>query len=112
MLLCPYVNQRDAENFPDPERFDPDRWAPELARERHKFTYFPFGGGPRTCIGEPFAWMEGVFLLAVLGQRWRMRLPLGQPVTYDPQITLRPKDGMHMTLSRRSPVRVVEAIAK
>ena len=101
LLLSPYVCQRNPALFPDPERFDPDRFAPELQRERHKFSYFPFGGGPRTCIGESFAWMEGVLLLAALGQRWRMDLPLGRTVGYDPQITLRPKNGLPMTLQRR-----------
>jgi cytochrome P450 len=111
LLMSPYVCQRNPELFPDPERFDPDRWAPELQRARHKFSYFPFGGGPRTCIGESFAWMEGVLLLATLGQRWRMRLPQGHTVAYDPQITLRPKNGLPMTLSRRMPAQVEQAIA-
>ncbi|MDZ4861778.1 MAG: cytochrome P450, partial [Candidatus Hydrogenedentes bacterium] len=75
------------------------------------FAYFPFGGGPRTCIGEPFAWMEGVLLMAVIGQRWQMRLAPDHKIEYDPQITLRPKGGMPMTLTRRAPVGLAEAIA-
>lgn len=102
VLLCPFVTHRHAEYFPDPLRFDPDRWAPEPQRDRHKFAYYPFGGGPRTCIGEPFAWMEAILLLAVLAQRWRLRLEPGHPVEYDPQITLRPKHGMTMRLERRN----------
>ncbi|NUM56346.1 MAG: cytochrome P450 [Candidatus Hydrogenedentes bacterium] len=111
ILMCPYVCHRNPAQFPDPERFDPDRWTPERQRERHKFSYFPFGGGPRTCIGESFAWMEGVLLLAVFGQRWRMTLRQGHAVGYDPQITLRPKGGLPMTLSRRTTASAARAIA-
>lgn len=111
ILMSPFVCQRNPKYFPDPERFDPDRFAPEAQRDRHKFAYFPFGGGPRTCIGESFAWMEGILLLAVLGQRWRMALPAGHKVAFDPQITLRPKDGLPMTLSRRATIGVAQAIA-
>ncbi|NUM52482.1 MAG: cytochrome P450 [Candidatus Hydrogenedentes bacterium] len=102
ILLCPFVTHRNAKYFPDPLRFDPDRWAPELQQDRHKFAYYPFGSGPRTCVGEPFAWMEGILLLSVLAQRWRLRLEPGHPVEYDPQITLRPKHGMTMRLERRA----------
>lgn len=111
LLLSPYVCQHNPALFEDPERFDPDRWEPEKQRERHKFSYFPFGGGPRTCIGESFAWMEGILLLATIGQRWRMQLSQGHTVAFDPQITLRPKDGLPMTLTRREPAQVAQAIA-
>ncbi len=101
VLLSPYVTQRDARFFPDPERFDPERWTP-LAREaRPQFSYFPFGGGPRRCIGEGFAWMEAILLVASLARRWRMRLVPGHPVATRAVITLRPKHGMMMTLSQR-----------
>ncbi|HRI89369.1 MAG TPA: cytochrome P450 [Candidatus Hydrogenedentes bacterium] len=101
VLLSPFVTQHDAAYFPDPEVFDPDRFSPEAQQDRHKFAYYPFGSGPRTCIGEPFAWMEGVFLMAVIAQRWRMRTVPGHPIEFDPQITLRPAHGMSMTLARR-----------
>lgn len=101
VLMSQYVMHRDARFFPDPERFDPDRWSPEAQAARPKFAYFPFGGGNRVCIGEQFAWMEGVLLLATLAQRWRMRLVDGHPVELKPLITLRPKYGMKMTLERR-----------
>ena len=104
ILVSPFVTHRDPEYFPDPLTFDPDRWAPELQRERHKFAYYPFGGGPRTCIGESFAWMEGVLLVSVLAQRWRMELPPGHSVEFDPQQTLRPKNGMTMRMIRRAQV--------
>lgn len=111
ILLSPYITHRNPNLFPNPESFDPDRWDPKLEAGRHKFAYYPFGGGPRTCIGEPFAWMEGILLIATLAQRWQMRLKPGHPVDYDPQITLRPKYGMMMTLHRRPGVRATAKAA-
>ena len=101
VLVSQYVTHRDARWFPDPERFDPDRFSPERQAERPKFAYFPFGGGPRVCIGEQFAWMEGVILLATIAQRWRLRLVPGHPVALQPIITLRPKFGIKMTVEPR-----------
>src|SRR5262249_12994988 len=63
ILMSPYVTHRDPRWFADPDRFDPERWTAERAAARPKFSYFPFGGGARVCIGERFAWMEGVLLL-------------------------------------------------
>jgi cytochrome P450 len=102
ILMSPYVVHRDPRWYPDPERFDPDRWSPDLRGARPKFAYFPFGGGARVCVGEHFAWSEGVLLLAVLGQRWRLRLVPGHPVDYRALITLRPRHGMRMTVARRA----------
>jgi cytochrome P450 len=101
VLLSQYVTQRDPRWFPDPERFDPERFTPDSQAARPKFSYFPFGGGPRVCIGEQFAWMEGVILLATIAQRWKLRLVPGHPVALQPIITLRPKFGMRMTLETR-----------
>jgi len=101
VLTSQWVMHRDPRYFPDPERFDPRRWTPESQASRPKFSYFPFGGGPRVCIGESFAWMEGVLLLATLAQRWKLRLVSGQRVGLSPLITLRPKYGMHMTAHQR-----------
>jgi cytochrome P450 len=66
-----------------------------------KFAYFPFGGGARSCVGEPFAWMEGVLLLAAISRKWSMRHVKGHKVEMLPRITLRPKYGMMMRLRRR-----------
>lgn len=101
LLMSPYVVHRDPRWFSPPERFDPDRWLPENVATRPKFSYFPFGGGARVCIGERFAWMEGVLLLATLGQRWRLRLAPGHRVETKALITLRAKYGMQMTLGER-----------
>ena len=101
VLMSQYLVHRDPRWFPDPARFDPGRWTPEARAARPKFSYFPFGGGPRNCIGEPFAWMEGVLLLAVLARRWRMRLAPGQRVGLLPVLTLRPRYGMRVLLERR-----------
>jgi cytochrome P450 len=101
VIMSPWVVHRDPRWFPDPEKFDPERWRPEIAEMRPKFSYFPFGGGARVCIGERFAWMEGVLLLAALGQRWRLRLEAGHRVETKALITLRPKYGMRMTAEGR-----------
>jgi cytochrome P450 len=99
--MSPYVTHHDARFFPDPFRFDPERWTPEARESRPKFSYFPFGGGPRVCIGESFAWMEGALVLATIAQRFRMRLAPGHPVEMRPLVTLRPKHGMRMILEAR-----------
>jgi cytochrome P450 len=101
-ILSPYVTQRDARWFPDPERFDPERWTTEARDARPKFSYFPFGGGSRICIGERFAWMEGVLIIAILAQKWKLRLSPAQRVEPLPLITLRTKYGMRMTLLQRN----------
>ena len=101
ILLSQYVMHRDARYFPDPTRFDPERWTPEARESRPQYSYFPFGGGPRRCIGEGFAWMEGILLIATLARRWRLRLVPDHPVELQPVITLRPKHGMRMSLASR-----------
>ena len=101
-IVSPYVMQRDARWFPEPERFDPGRWTPEAREARPKFSYFPFGGGARVCIGERFAWMEGILMLATLAQKWKLRLEPSQRVEPLPLITLRTKYGMRMSIHARS----------
>lgn len=101
LLMSQYVTHHDARYFPEPFRFDPERWTPEARESRPKFSYFPFGGGPRLCIGEHFAWMEGVLVLATIAQRFRMRLAPGHPVEMQPLVTLRPKHGMKLILEAR-----------
>lgn len=100
-ILSQFVIHRSPKLWKDPLRFDPQRWTPEATAARHKFSYFPFGGGPRGCIGERFAWTEGILILATLAQRWRLRLVPGHVVEPQPMLTLRPKHGLRMTVEAR-----------
>jgi cytochrome P450 len=102
VLISQFITHRDARYFPDPLRFDPSRFTPEAKSGRTKFTYFPFGAGVRQCIGESFAWMEGVLLLATLAQKWKLNLVPGHRVEPQPLITLRPKHGMLMQVEERA----------
>ncbi|HYP29666.1 MAG TPA: cytochrome P450 [Blastocatellia bacterium] len=101
VLLSQYVMHHNERYYEDPFRFDPERWTEEAKASRPKHSYFPFGSGPRLCIGEQFAWMEGILIIATLAQEWRMRLVPGHPVKMQPLITLRPRHGMKMTMERR-----------
>jgi len=101
VLMSQYITHRDPRFYPEPERFDPDRWLPDAAVARPKFAYFPFGGGTRICIGEHFAWMEGVLVLATLGQKFRLRYVGATKPDIDPRITLRPRGGMPMRIEIR-----------
>jgi cytochrome P450 len=101
ILMSQYIVHRLASYYPDPERFEPGRWTPESAATRPKFAYFPFGGGTRVCIGEQFAWMEGILVIAALCRRWKMDLVPGHPVEVQPLITLRPRHGMRMIIRKR-----------
>jgi cytochrome P450 len=100
-MISPYITHHDARFFPDPDAFQPQRWASVSPDNRPRSGYFPFGGGPRQCIGESFAWMEGVLLLATLAQQWQLRLVPDHPVALRPLVTLRPKYGLRMILTRR-----------
>lgn len=99
--MSQFVMHRDPRYFPQPERFDPLRWVPSEAEKRPKYSYFPFGGGPRHCIGESFAWMEATLLLACLSQHWRPQLCSADEPKLQPLITLRPLGGLPMILRRR-----------
>jgi cytochrome P450 len=101
VLISQYVLHRDPRFWPDPLRFDPERFTPEAKESRPQYSYFPFGAGARRCIGEGFAWMEGTLLIATVASRWRMRLVANHPVVEHPRITLRPKHGIRMTLEKR-----------
>lgn len=101
MYMCPYVVHRNPKYFPVPEKFDPERFTAAEKKKRPRFSYFPFGGGPRLCIGEAFAKMEMVFVLAMLKQRYQFTLCPNQNLAPFPGITLRPKNGMMMDISKR-----------
>ncbi|RRA50195.1 cytochrome P450 [Acidipila sp. EB88] len=96
LFFSQYIMQRTPEYFPDPLRFEPERFTPEAKAARPKFTYFPFGGGNRQCIGESFAWMEAILLTATIAQKWQLRLVEGQRVEVQPKITLRSKYPIRM----------------
>jgi cytochrome P450 len=98
VFISPWVTQRKASLWEDPEGFDPERFAPEKAANHHRFAYFPFGGGPRICIGNAFAMMEATLILAILMQQFRPDLMPGHKVELEPMITLRPKDGIWMKI--------------
>jgi cytochrome P450 len=104
ILMSQYLMHHDPRYFPEPERFDPERWNPQEKAKRPRFSYFPFGGGPRSCIGEPFAWMEGISVIATIARSWKMRIMPGHPVILQPLVTLRPKYGMQMRLIDRNNV--------
>lgn len=101
VLLSQYVTQHDARFFPEPEKFDPQRWTPEAEAARPGYSYFPFSSGSRQCLGEPFAWLEGVLAISVIAQKWRLRLAPGHRVEMQPQLTLRSKYGMRMVPEAR-----------
>ena len=94
IFFSQYIVQRDPKFFPDPIAFRPERFTAEAKAQRPKFAYFPFGGGGRQCIGESFAWMEAILVLATLAQRWRLDVIPDQSIALQPKITLRPKYGI------------------
>ncbi len=98
VVMSQWIMHRDPRFFPDPAKFDPDRWANNKIQSLPRFAYFPFGGGPRQCIGASFAMMEATLLLAAIAQRFQLRLVPGHPVVPFPSITLRPKYGIRMSL--------------
>jgi cytochrome P450 len=101
VIISIYAAHRDKRFFPNPEKFDPERFTPENEAQLHKYAYLPFGGGPRVCIGNAFAMMEARLILASIVQRYRLSLLDGHNVEPDPQLTLRPKYGMKMRLHPR-----------
>ena len=103
VFLMQWLTHRDERFFPEPERFEPQRWRDDPIRRGKlpRFAYFPFGGGPRVCIGAGFAMMEAVLLLASIAQRYSFSLPPDAIVKPFFSITLRPKDGLRMQLHRR-----------
>jgi cytochrome P450 len=98
LLLSPYTMHRHPAFWEEPEVFDPERFTPERSAGRPRFAYFPFGGGPRQCIGNAFAMMEAQLVLATVAQRYCLRLVPGHLVEPQVLLTLRPRYGLPMTL--------------
>ena len=105
LLLSPYVLQRHPAFWEDSEGFNPDRWTPERAAGRPRFAHFPFGGGPRRCIGQNLAMLEMLVILAMMAQAYELRPVPGHPVEPEALMTLCPRDGVLMTPHARRCVR-------
>jgi len=102
IVLAPaWVIHRDRRWFDKPDEFLPERWDGDLAKRLPRFAYFPFGGGPRQCIGSAFALMEATLILAAVAQRVHLALVPGQRITPTPYVTLRPEPGLQMRVTRR-----------
>lgn len=102
LMMSQYVMHRQEKYFEDPDEFRPERFAGDLLKRIPAYAYFPFGGGPRVCIGNNFALMEAALLLATIAQRYRLRLSEpDQEVELEPVVTLRPKNGLPMRLEKR-----------
>jgi cytochrome P450 len=100
VFLSPWVTQRDPRFFEDPERFDPDRFAPGRAEKVPQYAYFPFGAGPHVCVGNAFATMEMTLLAATVVQRFRLRLAPGQgDAEPEPHIAIRPRGGLRLEVT-------------
>jgi cytochrome P450 len=102
VLMSQYLLQRDPRFWDDPQKFIPERWKKQSVKEAgQKNIYFPFGGGVRRCIGESFAWAEGILLITTIARKWKLRLEPSQKVAAKPLITLRPRFGMKMIFQDR-----------
>ncbi len=104
IFILQWRTQRDPRFFPDPERFDPERWREDPVRSGKipRFAYFPFGGGPRVCVGASFAMMEVTLLLAMIQQRFHLEIVQGHPIELFASVTLRPKYGIRVIPQRRT----------
>ncbi|WP_157947677.1 cytochrome P450 [Abditibacterium utsteinense] len=97
VMTLPFLTHRHPDFWPEPEKFDPTRFTPQKIKERPKFAYFPFGGGPRLCLGQSFALMEGQIALSMIASRFRLEIAPGQTLEMHPSLALRPKGGLWMT---------------
>ena len=101
ILMSPYLMHRDPRFFNQPEKFDPHGWEEHNRNAKSKYEYYPFSMGPRACIGQPFAWLEGILVLATISQKWQLKLVPGHPVEMDQLLNLRPRHGMMMRIHKR-----------
>jgi cytochrome P450 len=99
-VVSPWLTHRHPRFWDDPERFNPERFTPDLEKARHRYAYFPFGGGPRACIGQYFSMLEAIIAVAMIARAFRLTSPPG-PVPLFPAITLRPRRAMPCTIERR-----------
>ncbi len=102
ILISQWVNNKDERWFANPDKFNPERWSDEFCQNLPKYAYFPFGGGPRTCIGNNFAMIEAVLLLACIVKDCRLELLPEPKVELQPAVTLRPRHGVYMRVHKRN----------
>src|SRR5713226_171206 len=103
VFMFQWATQRDPRFYEEPQAFRPERWTEDFIERLPKYAYFPFGGGPRACIGASFAMMEIVLCLATIGQKVRLELVPDHPVSIYPAMSLRPKDGIKVVVRNRTP---------
>jgi cytochrome P450 len=101
VIMVPWVTHRDGRWFEEPLQFRPERWAGDLAKRLPRYAYFPFGGGPRLCIGNQFAMMEAMLIIATMAPRYHVELLPEPPVVPRPVVTLRPAQGVPVKVHRR-----------
>ena len=101
VFMFQWATHRDPRFFDEPQRFIPERWTTEFESQLPKYAYFPFGAGPRVCVGASFAMMEMILVLATIGRRFRLELDPNHAVEVYPAMSLRPKDGVHVTIHAR-----------
>jgi cytochrome P450 len=101
VVLSPYVTQRHPDFWEEPDTFRPDRFLDLGAEDRHRYTYFPFGGGPHLCIGNHFALVEATLMIATIARRYRLEVMPGRHVEVDPGVTLQPRGGLPMLVRHR-----------
>jgi cytochrome P450 len=99
--MSQWVVHRDPRYYDNPDSFISDRWTPEFEKQLPKYAYFPFGGGPRICIGNNFAMMEAILIVATIAQNWRMELISKQTLELEPSITVRPKHGIKVRIIKK-----------
>ena len=102
IFMSQWVMHRDARFYDRPEQFEPERWAGDFQAKLPKMAYFPFGGGPRVCIGNTFAMLESVLLLATIARCWSLELVSDHPIRLAPVLTLRPRYGIKVVLHKRA----------
>lgn len=107
LVISPWVMQRDPQFYQCPTKFDPDRWSDEFERQLDQFAWFPFGAGPRICIGKSFAMLEAVLLLATVASRFQLELLPAQSIKPYASVTIRPSPGVRVVVRRRACARGV-----